>query len=95
MEYKHFIEFMGVVVLVFAHFFTHANPYAMGITTFAVYTIGRSADATNFSSLTSIVSYMLGRITVTETLYAIASQFLAAALVLVTFQPLKVFMDQC
>jgi hypothetical protein len=94
MEYKYFIEFLGALVLAFAHFFTHANPYAMGVSTFAVYMIGQSADATSFSPLTTIISYFLGRTSVMETLYAIISQFVAATLVLVTFQPLKVFMDQ-
>jgi hypothetical protein len=94
MEYKFFIEFLGGLVLVFAHFFTDANPYAMGIITFSVYMIGQPANATNFSPLISAVSYLLGRESRMETVYAIMSQFLAAVLVLVTFQPLKVFMDQ-
>lgn len=93
MEYKYFIEFLGALVLVFAHFFTHANPYAMGMTTFAVYMIGHSADATNFSPLTTTVSYFLGRLTTTQTIYAIAAQFVAVALIIVTFKPLKTFIE--
>jgi hypothetical protein len=93
MEYKYFIEFLGTLVLVFAHFFTHANPYVMGMTTFAVYTIGQSADATSFSPLTTTVSYFLGRLTSTESLYAIAAQYVAVALIIVTFKPLKSFIE--
>lgn len=93
MEYKYFIEFLGALVLAFAHFFTHANPYAMGISTFAVYMIGQSADATNFSPLTTIISYLLGRMPSTEVIYAITAQFVAALLVFVTFKPLKTFIE--
>ena len=86
MEYKYFIEFLGTIVLVFAHFLTHANPYAMGIATFAVYTIGSSAHAEHFSPLMTTVSYLLGRLPQTETMYIIVSQFIAAFLVFVTFK---------
>ena len=93
MEYKYFIEFLGALVLMFAHFFTHANPYVMGMATFAVYMIGHTAGATSFSPLTTTTAYFLGRTSVTETMYAIAAQFVAVALIIVTFQPLKTFIE--
>lgn len=86
MEYKYFIEFLGTIVLVFAHFLTHANPYAMGIATFAVYSIGSPVHAEHFSPLMTTVSYLLGRLPQSETFYIIISQFLAAFLVFVTFK---------
>jgi hypothetical protein len=93
MEYKHFIEFLGVLVLVFAHFFTHANPYVMGIVTFSVYMIGHSAGTDHFSPLSTTVSYFMGHLTATDSLYAIISQYIAVALVIVTFKPLKTFIE--
>jgi len=93
MEYKYFIEFLGALVLVFAHVFTHGNPYAMGITTFAVYMIGQTAHTDHFSPLTTTVSYFLGRTTLTESSYAIAAQYIAVGLIIVTFQPLKSFIE--
>ena len=93
MEYKYFIEFLGALVLIFAHFFTHANPYVMGISTFAVYMIGQSAHATSFSPLTTTVAYFLGRMTASEATYAIVAQYVAVAMIIVTFQPLKSFIE--
>jgi len=93
MEYKYFIEFLGTLVFVFAHVFTYANPYVMGIVTFAIYMIGHSANAIYFSPLSVTASYFLGRIPITETLYTILSQFIAVALIVVTFQPLKSFVE--
>lgn len=93
MEYKYFIEFLGVLVSVYAHFFTQANPYVMGISYFAIYMIGSSIGADQFSPLITTTSYFLGRTTTEEALYALASQFLAVAAIIITFQPLKVLMD--
>jgi len=94
MEYKYFIEFLGTLVFVFSHVFTYANPYVMGIVTFAIYMIGSPIEAIYFSPLSVTASYLLGRIPLTETLYTVLSQFIAVALVVISFQPLKVFMDQ-
>ena len=94
MEYTYFIEFLGTLVFVFAHVFTYANPYVMGIVTFAIYMIGHSANAIYFSPLSVASSYLLGKLPMIDSLYTIAIQFLAVALVVISFQPLKVFMDQ-
>jgi len=94
MEYKYFIEFLGTLVFVFAHVFTYANPYVMGIITFAIYMIGSPIEAIYFSPLSVTASYLLGRIPVAETLYTILSQFIAVAFVVITARPLTVFMDQ-
>lgn len=94
MEYKYFIEFLGTLVFVFAHVFTYANPYVMSIATFSIYMIGGPVDAIYFSPLSATASYFLGRIPLKETLYIIAAQFIAVACIVVSFQPLKVFMDK-
>ena len=86
MEYKFFIEFLGTLVIVFAHFLTHANPYVMGIVTFAVFKIGSTVDTDHFSPLSTTVSYLMGRLTQTETIYIIISQFVAALFVFVAFK---------
>jgi hypothetical protein len=91
MDYKYFVEFLGVLVLLYTHFFTHANPYAMGIATFAVYKIGESVGETYFSPLTTTIGYFLGRLGQTETIYLIISQCVAIALILVVFKPLTLF----
>lgn len=85
---------MGALVLTFAHFFTHSNPYAMGITTFAVYMIGHKAGDIQFNPLITSVSYFMGRTPAIDSVYLVMSQYIAAALVFITFQPLKVFIDQ-
>ena len=93
MDYKYFVEFLGVLVLLYTHFFTHANPYAMGIATFAVYKIGESVGETHFSPLATTISYFLGRVGQTETVYLIISQYVAAAFIIVVFKPLTSFIE--
>jgi hypothetical protein len=93
MEYKYFIEFLGTLVFVFAHVFTYANPYMMSIVTFSIYMIGSKVDAIYFSPLSVTASYYLGRLPLNEALYTVLFQYLAVALVIITFQPLKIFME--
>jgi hypothetical protein len=93
MEYKYFIDFLGTLVFLFAHVFTYANPYVMGIVTFAVYMIGSPMDAVYFSPLPVSVSYFLGKMSTEDAIYAVLSQYVAVVLIILTFKPLKVFMD--
>lgn len=92
--YKYFIEFLGVLVIVYATLLTDGNPAVMGITYFAVFTIGKqNADKGYFTPLDVIANYGLSRLTLHESLYYILAQLLATGAVLVTFIPLKTLMD--
>jgi glycerol uptake facilitator-like aquaporin len=94
MEYKYFIEFLGTLVFVFAHVFTYANPYMMSIATFSIYMIGSRSDAIYFSPLSVTASYFLGRLPLNEALYIILAQFVAVALIVITFKPIDIFMEK-
>jgi hypothetical protein len=90
---KYFIEFMGVLVILYAKLMTEGDPTVMAIIYFSVFSIGKGITHGYFTPLGVFVSYILGKMTVMESVYYLTAQYLAAAAIIVTFIPLKTFME--
>jgi glycerol uptake facilitator-like aquaporin len=90
--YKYFIEFLGVIVILFASLLTEGNPYVMGICYFSVYMIGRNVEMGHFNPLSVFSQYSLGRMSLKESVYYLTAQYLAAGCIILTFMPIKTFM---
>ena len=87
--YRHFIEFLGTLVILYSLLLTDRNPAAMGLIYFAVYSIGKE----NHNPLASIASWAVGRTPLRTTLIDIGVQVLAMFFIIVTFLPVKTFME--
>jgi uncharacterized membrane protein len=90
---KYVVEFAGVLILVFTSLLTDRNPAAMGLVTFAVFTIAQKYNA-YFSTLSSTAAYLIGRESSKDALYMAAANWSAVLLVAVAFLPTKAFIDR-
>ncbi len=91
--YRYFIEFVGVTILIFAALLSDRNPTVMALVTFAVFTLGKDYNA-HFSPLSATASYLIGRETSKDALYASIGNWLAVGCVAITFMPIKTFIDR-
>jgi hypothetical protein len=87
------IECIGVVVFLYAHFLTDGNPIIMGITVFAILMLGENKTEGGYSPLVTSAKYLMGRLTLNDTLYLLAVQFAAMGAIVVTFSPMKTLID--
>jgi len=88
--YRYFIEFLGTLVVLYTLLLTDRNPTVMGLVYFAVYTMSKE----NHNPLASIASWAVGRKPLRETLIDIGVQVLAMFFIIVTFLPVKTFMER-
>jgi hypothetical protein len=94
MYYKYFIDFLGTLTILYAKIYTDANPTIMGLVYFAMVYIGKGITHGFFSPLAVFVQYSLGRMNSTDAMYYLLAQYSAAILIILTFIPLKTFMQR-
>ena len=85
---KYFIEFLGVIVVLYAKLLTHANPIVMGIVYISLFFIGQDILTGFYSPLTAVASYALGRSSSQDMLYNILSQTIGMVVVILSFKPI-------
>ena len=88
---KYFLECMGVITIVYAFLLTDKNPAIMGMIYFAMFTIAEQNSG--FNPLTTVGSYLIGRLPFEETLYYLGCQFIGMVAVAVSFLPIKTYID--
>jgi len=93
MYYKYFIEFLGVVVILYAKLLTDANPTVMAIVYFATFSIGHGITEAYYTPLAVFVKYSLGQMTISECMYYLLAQLLGAIAIIITFIPTKKLLD--
>jgi hypothetical protein len=91
--YKYFIEFLGVVVILYAKLLTDANPAVMGLVYFATFSIGHGITEAYYTPLAVFAKYSLGQMTIREGMYYLLAQLAGASAIIVTFMPTKALMD--
>jgi hypothetical protein len=94
MYYKYFIDFIGTLTILYAKIYTDANPPIMGLVYFAMFYIGKGITEGFFSPLAIFVQYFLGRMDTTEAIYYLIAQYSAATCIILTFIPIKTFMQK-
>ena len=94
MYYKYFIDFIGTLTILYAKIYTDANPSIMALVYFAMFYIGKGLTEGFFSPLGVFVQYSLGRINATDAMYYLIAQYSAAILIILTFIPIKTFMQR-
>lgn len=91
---KYFLEFMGVVTIIYAKLLTEADPVVMAIVYFAMFTLAKDVTTGFFTPIGSLSAWMIGRVPTREFLYNVMAQLLGAIAVAVTFIPTKAYIDR-
>ena len=89
---QYIVEYMGTLVVLVAKLVSDADPLVMGIVFFAVFSITRGITTGYFTPFIPVTGYLLGRMTLEETMYNILAQILAGISAVILFKPVKVFM---
>lgn len=90
---KYFLEFMGVVTIIYAKLLTEADPVIMAIVYFAMFTLAKDITTGFFTPIGSLSAWMIGRVPTREFLYNVLAQLLGALAVGITFIPTKAYID--
>jgi glycerol uptake facilitator-like aquaporin len=93
MEYKYFIEYLGVLVIVTANLLTNADPVIIGLIYFAVLTTANNMSTGFFNPFIPLGMYILGRTGSEEAMYNILAQVLGALSAILVFKPIKIYID--
>lgn len=92
MEYfQYLVEFMGTLVLIYAFLLTDTNPTIMAIVYFAIHTLADEYATGTFNPFGCLAYYMIGRMSLNETIYNLVAQLFAMQAAVVTFLPAKAF----
>ena len=90
---KYFLEFMGVVTIIYAKLLTEADPVVMAIVYFAMFTLAKDITTGFFTPIGSLSAWMVGRVPTREFLYNVLAQLLGALAVGITFIPTKAYIE--
>lgn len=91
---KYFLEFMGVVTIIYAKLLTEADPTVMAVVYFAMFTLAKDITTGFFTPIGSLAAWMVGRVPTRDFYYNILAQILGAVVVAITFIPVKAYIDR-
>lgn len=91
---KYFLEFMGVVTIIYAKLLTEADPVVMAIVYFAMFTLAKDITTGFFTPIGSLAAWMVGRVPTRDFFYNVLAQVTAAVAVALTFIPVKAYIDR-
>ena len=91
---KYFLEFMGVVTIIYAKLLTEADPVVMAIVYFAMFSLAKGITTGYFTPIGSLSAWLVGRVPTQDFLYNVLAQLLAAIAVGITFTSTKAYIDR-
>ena len=91
---KYFLEFMGVVTIIYAKLLTEADPTVMAVVYFAMFTLAKDITTGFFTPIGSLAAWMVGRVPNQDFFYNVIAQIAGAIAVAITFIPVKAYIDR-
>ena len=91
---KYFLEFMGVVTIIYAKLLTEADPVVMAIVYFAMFSLAKDITTGFFTPIGSLAAWLIGRVPTQDFLYNVIAQLLATIAVAITFTSTKAYIDR-
>ena len=85
---KYFIEFVGVLIILFAKVLTEAEPVVMGVVYFSVFHIAKGITSGYFNPLSALAVYGLGRTSFSDMLNNILAQGTGLVAFLIAYTPI-------
>lgn len=89
---QYIVEYMGTLVVLVAKLISDADPLVMGVVFFAVFSITRGVSTGYFTPFIPVTGYLLGRMTLEESMYNVLAQILAGISAVLLLKPIAVFM---
>ena len=90
---QYIVEYMGTLVVLVSKLVSDADPLVMGVVFFAVFSITKGISTVYFTPFIPVTGYLLGKMTLEESLYNIFAQILAGLSAVILFKPIKAYMD--
>lgn len=90
---KYFLEFMGVITIIYAKLLTEADPTVMAVVYFAMFTLAKDITTGFFTPIGSLAAWMVGRVPNQDFFYNVIAQIAGAIAVAITFIPVKAYID--
>jgi hypothetical protein len=90
---KYLIEFIGVVTIIYSKLLTEADPTIMAMVYFSLFSIAKNITTGYFTPIGSLAAWMIGRVPTEEFMYNILTQLIATLFVVITFLPIKSYID--
>lgn len=87
--FKYFVEFWGVVVILYTKMLTHADPPVLGLVYFMCLTMARGITTAYFSPMSGAVSYMMGHMPLEDLAYNLIAHALGTLAVAVSYMPIR------
>lgn len=84
---QYVVEYMGTLVVLLAKLVSDADPVVMGLTFFAVFTITKGISTGYFTPFIPVTSYLLGKMTLEESMYNILAQIFAGLSAVLLIKP--------
>ncbi len=91
---KYLVEYMGTLVICATMLYTHHNPIFVSLALLVALYIGKEVVDGYFSPLAVIISYGVGHMNTETALYNLIAQITAVLSLIVTYEPLKVYMTE-
>lgn len=88
---KYLVEYMGSLLICASMLYTHHNPIFVSLAYLAAMYIGREVVDGYFSPLAVMISYGVGQMNAETALYNLIAQIAAVLSLIVTYEPLKVY----
>lgn len=90
---KYFIEFIGVVTILYAKLLTEADPTVMAIVYFSMFSMAKGITTGFFTPLGATAAYLVGRAEWHDYMYNFITHILGMIAVSITFIPTKFYID--
>ena len=91
---QYIVEYMGTLVVLIAKLVSEADPVVMGLVFFAVFTITKGISSGYFTPFIPVTSYLLGKMSLEESMYNVLAQIFAGISVVVLYKPIRVLITE-
>jgi hypothetical protein len=88
---QYIVEYMGTLVVLVSKLVSDADPLVMGVVFFAVFSITKGISTGYFTPFIPVTGYLLGKMTLEESVYNVLAQVLAGISAVILFKPVKIF----
>jgi hypothetical protein len=85
---KYFIEFVGVLIILFANVLTEGEPVVIGLVFFSVFHIAKGVTSGFFNPLSAVAIYGLGRTSFSDMRNNILAQGAGLVAFLIAYTPI-------
>jgi glycerol uptake facilitator-like aquaporin len=91
---QYIVEYMGTLVVLISKLISDADPVVMGLVFFGVFSITKGISTGYFTPFIPVTSYLIGKMTLEESLYNILAQILAGLSAVLLVKPTMILIKE-